>query len=139
MISTTIIMLSMAFNPNHTVYHNNTYQGMVQQFNSSICNRSFYNFSYEFTCSEKFNRTECCYHEYMNLNTSFGNSQCSQYDRNDTYINFDCHLSSNNSSSKSWFDNKTYVYIGAAVISFILLCIMYRCCCSSRRRNYNRV
>lgn len=148
-------MSNHTFQPKHGIKHNQTalkpkymaltsneyniYLGMVHQFNSSVCNQSFHNFSYDFTCPTNFNRTECCYREYLNLNTSFGNAECAQYDRNDTYVKFDCQIRTSNSESKNWFDDKNHRYIMGGVVLFLVLCFLYMCCCRSKRRGYSHV
>ena len=137
MISLCLTFLTLSNGVNQSVT-NNTYLAIVNQYNTSQCNHSEANYSYYFNCSHHMNSTECCFQEYLNFNTTFGNSQCSQYELNDTYMSLDCKIHSS-SSNKNWMEGKRYMYVIAGVAALLLLCLLMRCCCHRDRQNYNRV
>ena len=133
------LALSAFGNTTNQTKLNHTYQVVLEQFNSSNCSHSFYNYSFLFNCSQETNSSQCCLSEYDKLNTSFGSMHCNQYEENNTYLTFDCHLYSSTKSNKM----SPYLVAGIAVGSALLLIILIgscigclRCCTRSR---YDRI
>lgn len=133
------LALSAFGNATNQTHVNRTYQVVLEQFKTSNCTVPFNNYSFLFNCSGETNTTECCLDEYNKLNTSYGSMQCNQYEENNTYLTFDCHLYSGSKSSKL----NPYVVAGIAVGSALILillistCITCLRCCT--RTPYNRI
>lgn len=132
----------LANESNHTQNHtlNQTYQVVMEQYNTSNCSVPFHNFTYNFECPIEHNHTWCCAEEYEKLNTSFGSASCSQYEENDTFVHFLCREGSSASKSKK---QNPYIMAGVAVaaiaLSIAFITFLVWCMTRCQRSPYRRI